>query len=149
MTSHLKQIKIETEALQIAVYCEIILTILDKYEHLSVNKLTVFSYLIKQNSRSSKIIYDGKTKKLVLEKAISLLSGNFLDYCENVVYIIKSIHLLVKTKMVLVSQGNLNLLGNVDFIPKNIVIDKFIDRAIKESEMMSESQFMKEVMRSV
>ena len=45
----MQNLKYEVEAIQISIYCDIIKQILRKHEELSLSKMLVFSYLIKND----------------------------------------------------------------------------------------------------
>ena len=139
--------RILTEAIIISRYCDIILGILQKHNNLSINKILVFSFLIKKDKFTEKEVYSVKNTNDIMLKCISKLSGAFQDYCNEVEYILKSIHLLIKS-------GELIFEGEeIKYNSKsNKVIyreSKFIEKCINESNKMTDKQFLKEVMHSV
>ena len=96
----MSNIKAQTEALQISIYCNIIEEVLQTHNILSVCKLIVFSYLIKQNKFLGGVIYSAKNSQDNVYKGLSLLSGDFNGLCESMSYIIKSLHLLISNNIV-------------------------------------------------
>ncbi|WP_461612091.1 hypothetical protein [Clostridium sp. Marseille-QA1073] len=139
--------KVLAEAIILSGYCDIILGILQKHGQLSVNKILVFSYIIKKNKFNDKEIYSANNSKDILLKCISQLSGAFEDYCNSIEYILKAIHLLIQNDNLLIEGDQLkyNLKEhNTIYIESN-----FITKSIRESKKMTDRQFLKEVMHNV
>lgn len=135
------------EAIIISRYCDIILGVLQKHNNLSVNKILVFSFLIKKNIFIDKEVYNTRNSKDIILKCISKLSGAFQDYCNEIEYIFKAIHLLIKNGDLLIESEILiyNSKNN-----KSVFIDsRFIDKCINESKKITDRQFLKEVMNNV
>jgi len=145
----MQNLNLEVETMQISIYSNIILHLLNKHGKLSVNKITLFSYLVKKDKYSPSKVYTANNTQDIVCKAVSLLSGEFKEYSENVKYIIKTIHLLV-------SKGKIYLSNNILSLSDESIINKviyeesaFISKAIEESKNMSDRQFLKEVISNV
>lgn len=145
----MQNLDLEIETMQIGIYINIILHLLNKHGKLSVNKIMLFSYLVKKEKfRISKVYTANNTQDIVC-KAVSLMSGEFKEYCRNTKYIIKTIHLLILTGKVSLS-NNLLSLNDEGEIGKVIYEESaFINKAIEESRNMSDRQFLKEVISNV
>lgn len=139
----------QTEAIQLSIYCNIICQILKSHKNLSICKILVFSYLIKQNKFLVKSIYTAQNKQDVVLKGISLLSGDFTWFCNSVPYIIKALHILINKGIVSLDNEILSL--NSDELEIEIIYteNKFIKKVIEESKFMTDRQFMKEVTYNV
>ncbi|AVQ37750.1 hypothetical protein C7M56_03250 [Clostridium botulinum] len=139
--------RILTEAIIISRYCDIILGILQKHNNLSVNKILVFSFLIKKNRFNDKEVYSINNSKDILLKCISKLSGAFQDYCNEIEYILKAIHLLIQNEDLIIEEEQIKYnCRNNELI---YIENKFIEKCIKESYKMTDRQFMKEAMQNV
>lgn len=145
----MSQLKLEAEAIQISIYCDIILNILQKHKNLSVNKILVFSYLIKKNRFISEDVYKGNNTQDIVYKCLSLLSGVYVEYCNNIQFILKAIHLLKSNNLILINGST--LYSNNLIVQENIFYKEsiFMDKAIESSKKISEIQFMKEVTNNV
>lgn len=145
----MQKIKLEAEAIQISMYIDIILSILERHNELSICKIMLFSYLIKKELFRPWEIYTAQNKQDIVYKAISLLSGEYEDYCENVKFILKSIHLLKLNGNVTVIRSMIRLLKGRE--AKSYIYEEspFIQKAIEASKTMADRQFMKEVMNGV
>ncbi|HBE9528572.1 hypothetical protein [Clostridioides difficile] len=129
--------KIQSEAIIISIYCNITLDILKSHERLRINKLLLFSYLIKRNKRFLYEIYDVKHSKDILLKCISYLSGNFEGYCKEIKYIVKAINILIRNNNLRIENYYLNFVSGP---PKKIyTISKFMDKVINESKLTTDS----------
>lgn len=145
----MRNLKLQAESMQLSIYCEIILNTLSNHKELSLVKTIVFSYLIKKYRLESYRRYDGRHTNDAVYKSLSLLSGDFEEYCNTIEYIIKSIDLLSNKKMIFLEDNILRV--NVEF--ENIKNKKeenvFLNRAINESKKLSDKQFLKEVLSNV
>lgn len=145
----MRDIELQAESIQLSIYSEIILNALSTHKELSLMKTIVFAYLIKQHKLESYQVYDGRHTSDVLFKCLSLLSGNFEEYCNSVEYIIKSVDLLHKNNLIVID-GEI-LKSNEDF--RNLINKKnenpFLNKAIEESKSWSDKQFIKEVLSNV
>lgn len=139
--------KLKMEVLLISKYCDIVIKILAVHKNLSVNKTVFFAYLLNKKSFNFQDIYRSNTSIDTLLKSISQISGNYYDYCQSIEFIIKAIHLLITSELLLLNgtdliyakEGRTNLSYN----------NKFIENAINESQDFSDRQFLKEVINNV
>lgn len=136
----------ELELILTSTYVKIVIDILKTHKNLSVNKTLVFAYLIKKRTFCDFDIYNALNKNDVVLKCISQLSGLYKDYCDNIKYIISSIHLLVISKKLEFQAGELIYLETNELFQ---IENSFINRAISESKKYSDRQFLKEVIRNV
>lgn len=145
----MKNIELETETVQISIYCDIVLRILKSHEELSVNKILVFAYLIKKQKFIPIGIYKASNSKDVVFKCISMLAGDYKEYCNNIQFIIKALHLLISGEAVILANNQLKY--KTDIVKGNIIYSEsnFIQKAIDESKKMTDRQFLKEVMYNV
>ena len=145
----MQKLELEAETIQISIYTNVIMNILKKHGQLSINKMLLFSYLIKKGRFRLGKIYTANNTQDVVCKAISLISGEYVEYCENIKFILKAIHLLINSKRI---ELNGYLLVNVkeQNVEKSFFQESaFIEKAIEESKKMSDRQFMKEVISNV
>ena len=145
----MQNLKIETEVLLISLYANIILNILKKHNELSVCKILFFSYLIKEDKFRVRNVYSANNSQDVVYKAISLIAGKYNEYCENLEFIIKAIHLLVENKEILISNNRLCLYKEFDSGIIYYRESPFIANAIEESKKVTDRQFLKEVIANV
>lgn len=147
------KLKLQIEVIQISIYSNLILQILNNHKELSLTKIIVFSYLMKQDKFKTNSIYNGKTSKDIIYKALSQMNGNFDNFCNSISYIIKAIHLLVSKKIIVMEDEILMLNEfNDESNSKTETIyveTKFMKNAINESRYMSDVQFIKEVINNV
>ena len=143
-------IKVQTEALQLSIYCNIICQMLQTHRTLSIYKTLAFSYLIKQNKFIGTEIYTARNSKNVVYKGISFLSGDFDGFCNSIAFILKALHILIKNDMVHIEKDVLFLNGDANF-KTDIIYEEsnFMKKAIEESKSMTDRQFIKEVMFNV
>lgn len=144
----MQSLELEAELLQISMYTKIIQSILKTAQKLSVNKTMLFAYLIKKDKFRSGKIYTANNTRDVVYKAISIIEGDYTDYCKNVQIILKAIHLLIES-------GRIEIHGTILSWEESAgsneikVLVGFIEKAIKESDKMSDKQFIKEVIANV
>lgn len=135
------------EAIIISRYSDIILGMLQRHKELSINKVLVFSFLIKKNIFNVKEVYSAKNSVDIMLKCISKLSGTFQDYCNEIEYIFKAIHLLIKNGDLMFENQQIRYVSKSN--KSTFVVEKFIDKCINESKKMTDRQFLKEVMNNV
>lgn len=145
----MRSLELEAETIQVSIYCDIIVQVLKRHKELSINKLLVFTYLIKKERFIPYKIYKGNNKQDVVYKCISLLSGDYDGYCNSIKYIIKSIHLLVADEIIQLDNDLLRY--RLDKKAENVIYDEnmFMEKAIEASKKMTDRQFLKEVMYNV
>lgn len=145
----MRQLQIEVESIQVSIFCEIVLDILKKHRSLSINKVLVFAYLIKKERFIPKSVYNGNNTQDIIYKSLSLLSGDYLEFCNSVEFIIKAIHILKTSGDITVENDLLFVMDNI-YISNNIFKETtFLEKAIEYSKTMNERQFMKEVTDNV
>lgn len=145
----MSDIKLQGESIQLSIYCNIICRILQYHGELSICKLVTFSYLIKKNRFFYKSIYKANNTQDLIYKGISLLSGDFEGFSISVPYIIKSLHLLKNKKIVEIENEKVFLTEGQMTINSIYEESSFMTKVIEESKMISDRQFMKEVVYSV
>jgi len=145
----MRNLKYEVEAIQISIYCDVIRQILKKHDELSLSKMLVFSYLIKNDYFLLSNVYKASSSQDLIYKGLSLLAGNYKDFCESVEYIVKAIHILINCDAVIIENTILKSVSTVDR-PKMVYQESpFIENTIEASKRMTDKQFMKEVMYNV
>jgi hypothetical protein len=145
----MQNLELEAETIQVSIYTNIVLNILKSHKELSVNKTLLFSYLIKKEKFRLGKIYNANNTQDVVCKAISLLSGEYAEYCENIKFILKAIHLLVISKRIELNGCLLSWINGQKVAKSLYQESPFIEKAIEESKKMSDRQFMKEVTSNV
>lgn len=146
----MKNLELEAETIQVSIYCDIIVQILKRHIELSLNKLLVFSYLIKKEHLMPYKIYNGNNTQDIVCKCISLLAGDYGDYCNSIQYIIKAIHLLITDEIVQFKNNLLSCQPDIK-IEEKVIYDEnmFMEKAIEASKKMTDRQFLKEVTYNV
>lgn len=137
---------IESEIIITSAYCSIVNAIAVKAEIISVNKIMPFAYLIRNYRDASDLVYDLKTNRDYVNKALSLLGGQFENYQNDIPRIIGAIDILVHKGMLVYKDGM--ICSTNQFRIKHDILPFFL-RAITESKKISERQFMREVIRNV
>lgn len=145
----MQNLELEAEAVQVSIYANIIPNVLKKHKVLSVSKMTFFAYAIKKEKYRLGKIYAANNTQDVVSKAISLLAGEYIEYCENIEFVLKAMHLLMECKWIKMEGVLLYLEDGID-VEKSIYEESpFIEKAIEMSKSMSDRQFMKEVIANV
>lgn len=141
----MRNLKEQTETIQLSIYCNIMCQILKKHNQLSVCKLLIFSYLIKKNRFLGGTIYTANNTQDIVFKGISFLSGDFDGFCNSVSYIIKALHILLKKGIVLLENDIITLNATMVQLDLGYEESNFLKKVIEESKVMTDRQFMKEV----
>lgn len=145
----MKRIEIEMELIQIGIYCNIISDLINKYEQLSIIKISVFAYLIKKNKFIPNKVYTANNTQDIISKCISLLSGDYEEYCKSMKYIIKYMDILISANKLCV-KNDLLIRNENTRVEKSIYVrDAFLENTIKSSNKISDRQFLKEVIQNV
>ncbi|MBP3359644.1 MAG: hypothetical protein J6N52_02220 [Clostridia bacterium] len=139
--------ELKTELLLVSKYCSLITQILNVHKQLSVNKMIFFAFLLKNKDNYYKELYSANTDNDIVIKAISQISGNYIEYCVNIKYIIEAIHLLIENKDIILQNSILMCKNEGSF--NNTYNNNFIKKAIDESNNFSDRQFLKEVLSNV
>lgn len=145
----MRNLKYESETIQISIYCDIIKLILKKHKELSITKMLVFSYLIKNDNCLLGNVYNANSSQDLIYKCLSLLAGKYNEFCESIEYIIKAIHLLKSNDVIFVDNGIIKAISQVDNTKLFYHESGFLEKTIEASKRMSDKQFMKEVMYNV
>jgi hypothetical protein len=145
----MNNLELEIETIQIGIYCNIILNLLKKHYNLSLCKILVFSYLIKKDKFQFGKVYNANNSQDVVYKAISLLAGTYKDFCYNINFIIKSIHLLVINCKIELDNNILMLCSDIEVKSELYNESTFIFKAVEESKYISDRQIMREVINNV
>ncbi|MET7043144.1 hypothetical protein WB006_04395 [Clostridium botulinum] len=145
----MQDLKLKIEVLQISIYSNIIKQILKRHNNLSVNKIIAFAYLIKKEKFIMYKVYTAKNTQDVVCKAISLLAGQYTEYCENITYILKAIHLLIEKEQIKINNNVLSVRENIEMEKAMYEENPFLQKAIEMSKKMTDRQFMKEVISNV
>ncbi|MDP4133070.1 MAG: hypothetical protein Q8882_03565 [Bacillota bacterium] len=145
----MRNIKEQTESIQLSIYCNIICQTLQLHENLSICKMVTFSYLIKQNRFLGGTIYTAKNTQDIIFKGISLLAGDFGGFCNSVPYILKALHILINKGIVSSENDVLTLTTNDLKLDSVYEENNFMKKVIEESKTMTDRQFMKEVTYNV
>lgn len=145
----MNNLELEMETIQIGIYCNIILNLLNKHHNLSVCKILVFSYLIKKDKFQFGKVYNANNSQDVVYKALSLLSGVYEDFCNNINFIMKAIHLLVINSKIEIKNNILTPLSITETRKEIYEESSFVFKAIEESRTVTDRQIIKEVINNV
>ncbi|HAZ36589.1 MAG TPA: hypothetical protein DDW58_03375 [Clostridiaceae bacterium] len=145
----MRNLQNEAEAIQISIYCEIIMQMLKKHKELSVIKMLVFSYLIKGQKFIPNSIYTANTSQDLIYKGLSLLAGDYIGLCDSIGYIIKAIHLLIQKNLINLENNIIIEIPNEELGKSAYEESLFLEKVIEASKRMSDKQFMREVMYNV
>ena len=137
---------IESEIVITSAYCDIIYSIAVKAEIISVNKAMPFAYLIRYYSDNSDLVYDLKTNRDYVYKALSLLGGQYENYQRDIPRIIEAIDIMIHAGVLIYKDG---MISSTNKLKMKHTIFPFFLKAIIESKKVSERQFMREVIRNV
>lgn len=142
-------IEIEAEVLQISRYCEIIIQILSINKSLSIVKILVFAFILKNNVYLQGNLYSANTSIEIVYKCISTLSGQFNDFLSNIPFILKAIHILKTDGRISIDNSLIKPMRIKNVLNQMYDETSFVYDAIKESKKMSDRQFLKEVISNV
>lgn len=139
----------EAEVLQVSRYCEIINQILNVNKSLSIVKMLVFAFILKNDVYLQENVYSANTSIEIVYKCISILSGQFNDFLDNIFFILKAIHLLMLDNRIIIENSLIKPVRIKNVLNQMYDETFFIYDAIKESNKMSDRQFLKEVINNV
>ena len=145
--NNIRNFKLQVEILQLSSYCEVLKKLLSIQNELTLSKTIVYAYLIKKDSLEDFKIFNANNSKDIIDKSLSLLSGDKAFFKE-IKFIIKAIDVLVNKQILYFSDGSLSLLKD-DCESELFDNNAFLNKAIIESERMSDKQFLKEVLTIV
>lgn len=143
----MNNIKIDSEVIQVSIYCDVIMAMLKKKKKLSVNKTITYAYLLKKNNYMEKEVFRGNSTKGLVLKSLSLLNGLKDDYIDNIACIIKAVDILKHAEL-LSLEGEILVLENKDY-HESYSESLFFQKAIEESDNFTDRQFLKEVLNNV
>lgn len=144
-------LKQELETVQISIYCNIVSMLLKEHKTLSLAKLIVFSYLVKKEALTHCNIFTSNIKKDIINKYLSLLSGDIDRLFASYEYILKAINILNKNGFIdcngiFISKTNKLNTGTFLYVYEE---NKFTKKVIEKTKTMSDAQFMREVLSNV
>lgn len=143
------ELKQELEIVQISIYCDIVMMLLKEHKTLSLIKLPVFSYLTKKENLIQNSVFRTSNTKEIVNKYLSLLSGDLDNFFISYEYILKAIHVLIENEVIEqkgIFISKKNKLDISDFVFKE---NDFTKKVIEKSKTMSDKQFMREVLSNV
>ena len=143
------ELKQELEIVQISIYCDIVMMLLKEHKALSLIKLPVFSYLTKKENLIQNSVFRTSNTKEIVNKYLSLLSGDLDNFFISYEYILKAIHVLIENEVIEqkgIFISKKNKLDISDFVFKE---NDFTKKVIEKSKTMSDKQFMREVLSNV
>ena len=85
----------------------------------------LFSYLVKKEKFRLGKVYTAQNTQDLVCKAVSLISGEYIEYCENVKFILKAVHLLF-TNSKIKMEGSLLYLSDENDVKKSLYQDVFL-----------------------
>ena len=94
-------------------------------------------------------MYNSKNTKELTYRSISLLSGNYSDFINNIKPILKSINILVSNQRIELENSIVKLIHYKSVLNQMYEKESFIYKAINDSKRMSDRQFLKEVITNV
>lgn len=94
------ELKQELEIVQISIYCDIVMMLLKEHKTLSLIKLPVFSYLTKKENLIQNSVFRTSNTKEIVNKYLSLLSGDLDNFFISYEYILKAIHVLIENEVI-------------------------------------------------
>ena len=130
----MRNLKFQTESLQISMYCNIICQILFEHDKLSIIKISTFSYLIKQQRFHGGTIYNSRNEIDIVLKGISLLSGDFESYCNSLPFILKAIHILNSKNIIKFVDDDVLLADKISKDELVYIKNNFLYKVIEESK---------------
>ena len=122
---------------------------LKEHKTLSLIKLPVFSYLTKKENLIQNSVFRTSNTKEIVNKYLSLLSGDLDNFFISYEYILKAIHVLIENEVIEqkgIFISKKNKLDISDFVFKE---NDFTKKVIEKSKTMSDKQFMREVLSNV
>ena len=139
-------IELTAEILMISRYCEIITQILYINKALSLVKLVIFSYIVKNIDLCT---YTSKDSNEVTYKCLSMISGKFHLFLDNLPIIIKALNILNKNNRIKIEKNIVYPMHSVFALNQIYEENSFIYKAIKDSKNIPDKYFLKEVVSNV
>lgn len=143
------ELNLEVEIIQTSIYCNVITMLLKEHNSLSLNKLIVFSYLLKKESLIPHPVFRSTNKKDIVNKYLSLLSGDLNNLFYSYQYILEAIHVLLRNEVIKLNGVFITKTNKLDI--ENFVYKEsdFTKKVIEKTKTMSDKQFMREVLSNV
>lgn len=143
------ELKQELEIVQISIYCDIVAMILKEHKTLSLIKLIVFSYLTKKENLIQNTVFKASNTKEIINKYLSLLSGDLNNFFTSYEYILKAIHILIENDVIELKGIFISKMDKLDISDFVFKENDFTKKVIEKSKTMSDKQFMREVLSNV
>lgn len=144
---NVNNLQLQSEVLLLSSYCKILNELFHVQRELTLPKSIVYAYLIKKEDVENFKVYNAKNTKDLMYKSLSILAGDEYFFYE-LKYIIMAIDLLLKNGILHFGNGILHMLKD-KYSSGKFESNTFLIKAIKESEKISDKQFLKEVLSSV
>lgn len=113
---------------------------------LSIVKTLIYSFLYKKNDFLLGDVYRSNTKYDLVLKSVSLINGNFDEFCDDMKYILSAIDLLIINEIVEEVNSELFIKTKRQH---SIISNAFIEKAITAAEDISDRQMLREVISCV
>ncbi len=143
------ELNLEVEIIQTSIYCNIITMLLKEHNSLSLNKLIIFSYLQKKESLIPYPVFRSTNKKDIVNKYLSLLSGDLNNLFYSYKYILEAIHILLKNEVLKLNGVFITKTNKLDIEKFVYKESDFTKKVIEKTKTMSDKQFMREVLSNV
>lgn len=143
------ELNLEVEIIQTSIYCNIITMLVKEHNSLSLNKLIVFSYLQKKESLIPYPVFRSTNKKDIVNKYLSLLSGDLNNLFYSYKYILEAIHILLKNEVLKLNGVFITKTNKLDIEKFVYKESDFTKKVIEKTKTMSDKQFMREVLSNV
>lgn len=145
----MRNLELESEAIRISKFCHIICQILFIHRELSLNKLVFFSYVLKTKGEYLSSLFTAKNAKYLDNKVTSVINGDYINYCQNIDVILKSIHILILNKNCKLEDGIVFFVSRKGYEKAIYDENSFIYKAINYSKNIEDFQFLKEIVQNV
>lgn len=145
----MKNPKLESEAIQISVFCHIICQILFLHRELTLVKVLFFSYLLKTKKGYINTLYTANNIKLLDDKITSMLQGDYIGFCESLDFMMKALHILIKNKSCKIENDIVFFLSRKGYEQPLYDENSFFYKAIEFSKDVEDFQFLKEIVQNV
>lgn len=142
------KIEQEMEIRQISMYCDIIKNVLKEHHSLSIPKMCVFSFLIKQECVIDSAIFMNTITTNIVSKYLSLLIGKFEQFEKSYEFIFKALNILIVNSVIRNQEGVLSLV-KIETSSTLYEEREFTKKVIEESKKWSDKRFMREVLYNV
>lgn len=137
------------EIQQISIYCDTVYMIMKNHKDLSLIKVALFAYILNKSRYYDHEIYNARQRVDLVNKAVSVLNGDFDGFVKILPYILKAIDILNRTGAIMVTDGFVHL-GDKNLNAVNCNGESaFSQKAIEASKNWSDIRFIKEVLHNV